>query len=165
MEISCNFTGSSGKILGIDMPQPLKVSQKINKILSFLIIMTIFSSELRADVNEDEDKVFYDITVKKSFRSFFKKYNRYPRTWIELGIKDRCYGIKDNLPKPNEGLVWNPNGCEMSYQLVYSNRKIFKIVALKDGHIVSIFENYKATYLKTPYHSHEPAICPEHMAC
>jgi hypothetical protein len=123
------------------------------------------SSVLYADVNPDEEVLFYNMTVEEGFRPFFKKYHRYPRTWTELKFKSSCYGGKDSYPGPDEGLIWRPSECKMSYQLVYSNRKGFKIVALKNSHIVSIFENYKATYLKTPYHSHEPAICPEHMAC
>jgi hypothetical protein len=164
MEIICNFTGSTSKILGIDMPQPFKISRKTSKIPFFLMTMITCSSVLYADVNPDEEVLFYDMTVDKGFRSFFKKNYRYPRSWIELGISSACYG-GTNLPKASEEFIWRPSNCQLSYRLVYSNSKAFKVVALKNGHIVSIFENYKATYLKTPYHSHEPAICPEHMAC
>jgi hypothetical protein len=127
--------------------------------------MTIFSLPLHADIGPDEDVLFYDMTVDEGFRPFFKKYHRYPRTWTELKVKSSCYGGKDSYPKSNEGLLWRPSECEMSYQLVYSNKKAFKVVALKNGHVVSVFENYKATYLKTPYHSHEPAMCPADSAC
>jgi hypothetical protein len=148
------------------MLRHLKISQKINKILCILIIINVFSSELHADIYDDEDEVFYDITVARNFRIFFKKHQRYPRSWIELGVRDHCYGGKDNLPKANEGLVWHPSDCEMSYQLVYSNQRAFKVVALKSGHIVSIYENYKATYLDTPYHDHSPDHCAgEDIAC
>jgi hypothetical protein len=146
------------------MLQHLKNSQKINKTLCFLIMLTVFGSEVRADVNPDEEVLFYDMTVDEGFRSFFKKNHRYPRSWIELGISSACYG-GTNLPKASEEFIWHPSNCQLSYRLVYSNSKAFKVVALKDGHIVSIFENYKATYLKTPYHSHEPAMCPENSVC
>jgi hypothetical protein len=147
------------------MPQPLKISLKAINILCFLMLMPLFGSKLNADTNDDEDATFYNTTVENNFRIFFKKYRRYPKSWIELGAKDFCNSAKENLPKPDEGLVWRPTECEMSYQLVYSNREAFKVVALKNGHVVSIFENYKATYLKTPYHNHEPAICPADSAC
>ncbi len=148
------------------MLQHQKISQKINKIICLFIIMTVFVSELRADIYDDEDEVFYDITLARSFRKFFNKYHRYPLTWIELGVRDHCYNGKDNLPKADEGLIWRPSMCEMSYKIVYSNRKSFKIAALKNGHIVSIFENYKATYFKTPYHNHRPDYCSnEDIVC
>ncbi len=147
------------------MSQPQKVSQKANNTLCFLIMLMLFGSELRADVNTDEDVLFFDMTVKENFQPFFIKYHRYPRTWHELKIKSSCYGGKNSFPKSNEVSVWHPSECELSYQLVYSNNKAFKVVALKNGHIVSIFENYKATYLKTPYHSHELAICSQNAAC
>ena len=147
------------------MPQPRKISQKLNRFLCCLILLTMSGTKLRADVYSDEESVFYDTTVDEDFRIFFKKYHRYPRSWIELGVKTSCFWGKHALPKRDEGLIWRPNECELSYQLVYSNKKAFKVAALKNGHVVSVFENYKATYFKTPYHSHEPAVCPEHIAC
>jgi hypothetical protein len=146
------------------MPQSPKISRKVAKILFFLITMTISYSALYADIGPDEEVLFYDMTVDEGFRSFFKKNYRYPHSWIELGISSACYG-GTNLPKASEEFIWHPSNCQLSYRLVYSNSKAFKVVALKDGHIVSIFENYKATYLKTPYHSHEPAMCPEDSVC
>jgi hypothetical protein len=142
-----------------------KISQKINKSLIFLAAFSLYSSILCADTNTDEDELFYDMTVEHNFRPFFKKLHRFPLTWNELKVKSSCYGGKDNLPKSYESLIWRPSMCEMSYKIVYSNRKSFKIAALKNGHIVSIFENYKATYFKTPYHSHEPAECPKDSIC
>ena len=128
------------------------------------MLMMVCGSELRADINDDEESIFYDLTVDKYFRRFFKQYHRFPHSWIELGIKDACYTGKDAFPKRDEGLIWRPNQCELSYQLVYSNKKAFRVTALKNGHVVSVFENYKATYFKTPYHRHE-TVCPEHVAC
>ena len=146
------------------MSQPRKISQKINNILCFFIMILLFGSDVHADAYDDEESVFYDTTVDEDFRIFFKKYHRYPRSWIELGVKTSCFWGKHALPKRDEGLIWRPNQCELSYQLVYSNQTAFKVAALKNGHVVSIFENYKATYFKTPYHRHE-TVCPEHVAC
>ena len=147
------------------MTKPRKISQKINRCLYFLMLMSVFNSELRADVYGDEDKAFYNVTIDGNFQKFLKKHHRYPRSWIELGVKDACTGGEYALPKRDEGLIWRPDKCEMSYQLVYSNKKAFKVATLKNGHVVSVFENYKATYFETPYHSHEPAVCSEHIAC
>ena len=147
------------------MPQHQKISQKINRFLCCLLLMMFCGSELRADVNGDEDETFYVVTIDGNFQKFLKEHHRYPRSWIELGVKDACTGGEYALPKRDEGLIWRPDKCEMSYQLVYSNKKAFKVAALKNGHVVSVFENYKATYFKTPYHSHEPAVCPENIAC
>jgi hypothetical protein len=138
--------------------------QSINQRLKFIILLfiyLIFIPEITfADRNSDEDRSFYEITVKENFARFHKKNGRFPKTWIELGVQDSCSGFmiyeKKNFPKSTESITWKPRDCELSYKIIAAGKNYFKIIALKDEHVVSSNEKYKIMYFKTPYHDHGP---------
>jgi hypothetical protein len=124
------------------------------------MILILNCEAAQADFAGDEDALEYRAIIKPSFARFHKKHNRFPRNWIELGVQDSCTGYstdqRKNFPKPSEAIIWKPEHCELSYKLVFSGKNNFRVVALAKGHVVSVYENYRVTYYKTPYHNHGP---------
>jgi hypothetical protein len=150
---------------GNDMTRAPNINQS-NKLTAFLgLILTLNCQPAYADISSDEDELRYEEVIKPSFKRFHKKFNRFPRNWIELGIQDSCTGYSTNtrnhFPKATESVIWTPEDCQLSYKLVFSGKTSFRVVALAKGHVVSVYENFRATYYKTRYHSHEPPIAPE----
>jgi hypothetical protein len=136
------------------------------KLQALLCLFLIINCEgAYADIAGDEDETKYEVVVQPSFKLFHKKYKRYPRNWIELGRQSSCSGYSPSemkhFPKTSESIIWTPEDCELSYKLVFSGKSSFRVVALAKGHVVSVYENFRATYYKTPYHSHEPPKAPE----
>jgi hypothetical protein len=84
-----------------------------------------------------------------------------PRNWCPRNCGWYDPTGRKNLPKASEAIIWKPEDCELSYKLVFSGKSSFRVVALAKGHVVSVYENFRATYYKTPYHSHEPPKAPE----
>ncbi len=115
-----------------------------------------------ADINGDEDETTYEGVFQPSFKRFHKKHRRYPRNWIELGIQDSCGGYsideRKHFPKSGEAIIWTPSECMLSYKLVFSGKDSFRVVALAKGHVVSVYQNFKATYFKTRYHDRDPSM-------
>lgn len=118
------------------------------------------ASPALADIDGDEDETFYEITVARSFKAFRRKFGHYPKTWIELGVQDSCGGYQvdewKHFPKAGESIIWKPSECELSYKLVFATKNSFRVVALAKGHVVSVYENFRATYYKTTFHDHGP---------
>ena len=132
-------------------------------------LMMSFGAPAYADIAGDEDWTFYEVVVEDGFKAFHRKHGRYPRTWLELDVQDSCTGYypaqKRNFPKSSEAIVWRPNGCTLAYKIQFADKRSFRVVALAKGQIVSINDTFRVTYLKTPYHSHEPPECPPQSAC
>jgi hypothetical protein len=136
------------------------ISRRIKFRAIFGTFLTVFCQPAFADIAGDEDETQYEIVTGPSFARFHKRHGRFPRNWIELGVQDSCTGYstdqRKNFPKPSEAIIWKPEDCELSYKLVFSGKSSFRVVALAKGHVVSVYENYRATYYKTPYHNHGP---------
>jgi hypothetical protein len=136
------------------------ISRKHRPFILLASLSALTSISARADISGDEDKITYEVTVERGFKSFYKLHGRYPSNWIELGIQDSCGGYQvdeyKHFPKRSEAIIWKPSECELSYKLVFGNRKGFRVVALAKGHVVSVYENFRATYFKTPLHDHGP---------
>jgi hypothetical protein len=142
------------------MAKPPNISRR-NRLHSLFGLFLLFNCQpAYADRNGDEDETKYEIVIQPSFVDFHKKHKRFPRNWIELGVQSSCGGYsiyeRKHFPKPSEAIIWTPSECQLSYKLVFSGKSSFRVVALAKGHVVSVYENYKATYYKTPYHDHNP---------
>jgi hypothetical protein len=143
------------------MKRRLNINRK-NKLQAIVgIFLTVISQPAPADRNGDEDETQYEFVVQPSFERFHKRNHRFPRNWTELNIQNSCGGYstdeRKHFPKANESILWTPSECELSYKLVFSEKNRFRVVALAKGHVVSVYENYRATYYKTPYHNHNPS--------
>jgi hypothetical protein len=141
------------------------ISQK-NRLQTFFGLSLIMSGQPAfADIARPEDETKYEVVVQPSFARFHKKHNRFPRNWIELGIQSSCGGYstyeRKHFPKVSEAIIWTPSECLLSYKLVFSGKNSFKVVALAKGHVVSVYENFRATYYNTPYYNRKPPIAPE----
>jgi hypothetical protein len=141
----------------------------VNKCMLAALLLVCTPVGALADIASDEDELMHEFVFPREFRRFHGKYGRYPKTWIELGIRMGCtgYDIRDSryLPKPSEAIVWKPDNCQLAYKIQFADKRSFRVVALAKGHVVSINDTFRVTYLKTPYHSHEPPQCPPQSAC
>jgi hypothetical protein len=136
---------------------------RLQIFLGFLLV--VICQPAFADIAGPEDETQYEVITGPSFKTFHKKHGRFPRNWIELGIQDSCGGYtiteRKHFPKANEAIIWRPSECFLSYKLVFSGKNSFRVVALAKGHVVSVYENFKATFYKTPYYNREPPEAPE----
>jgi hypothetical protein len=137
----------------------LNINLRNRSLWALTIWAASISWNARADINGDEDETKYEVMVKPKFSAFHKRFGRFPRSWIELGAQSSCTGYdvneKNHFPKPHEAIIWRPEACLLAYKLVFGTKNSFRVVALANGHVVSMIENYKITYFKTPYHRHE----------
>jgi hypothetical protein len=142
------------------MKRHLNINRRTRLRAFFGLVLIMILQPAFADTVIDEDEFEYQAVIKPSFKKFHKKYSRYPRNWIESGVQDSCTSNSQkeqkHFPKPSEAIIWTPNGCELSYTLVFSSKSSFRVVALAKGHVVSIYENFKGTYYTTSYHDHDP---------
>jgi hypothetical protein len=159
---------SYGTTSGSAIARHPSFSRVSKRVIAVLLVGFTPVSAL-ADIASDEDELLHEFTFAREFKRFHIKHGRYPRTWIELGARMGCTGYDTRdpryLPKPNEAIVWRPDNCQLAYKIEFADKRRFRIVALANGHVVSINDTFRVTYLKTPYHSHEPPECPSQSAC
>ena len=132
-------------------------------MVAILIAVATFPCIANADIGTDEDELYLGSVFSREFKRFHKKYGRYPKTWKELIFEATCTGSyppqRNYLPKQHEAIVWKPIGCTLSYKIQFADQRSFRVVALAKGHVVSINDTFRVTYLKTPYHDHAPYEC------
>lgn len=135
---------------------------RANKLRALALLAVWIHQPAAADRNGDEDETLYEVDFNPGFRIFHKIHGRYPKSWIELGEQSSCTGYdvnqRKNFPRAGDSLIWRPRLCELSYRIDYSNKNSFRIVALSEGHIVSINNTFKIRYVKTQYHDHNPRV-------
>lgn len=141
-----------------DIPKYRSNSRR-NRVVALLVFLPVpLQGVTAADIAGDEDETQYEMAIGPSFKDFHRKFKRYPRNWTELQMQTSCGGYSPSenkhFPRRDEAIIWKPSECELSYKIAFSSKTQFRVIALARGRVVSAYENYRATYFKTPYHIH-----------